>query len=96
FQQYDASRKAVILGSMKELGSQSEEEHRKLTFKIAESNFDRVFLIGTEFHLAYSDYPIFENAEAFTDYLKEQPLQGYTILIKGSRGNQLESIVPFL
>ena len=96
FQQYDASQKAVILGSMKELGSQSEEEHRKLAFKIAESNFDRVFLIGPEFYLAYSDYPIFENAESFTDYLKEQPLQGYTILIKGSRGNQLESIVPFL
>lgn len=96
FQQYQAPRKAAILGSMKELGAQSEEEHKKLAFNIAESNFDRVFLIGSEFHQANTDYPIFDTAEVFTDYLKEQPLQGYTILIKGSRGNQLESIVPFL
>ncbi|MDD4922297.1 MAG: UDP-N-acetylmuramoyl-tripeptide--D-alanyl-D-alanine ligase [Bacteroidales bacterium] len=96
FQQYDAPKKAVILGSMKELGAQSEAEHKELAFHIAESNFDRVFLIGDEFRQANSDYPIFENAAVFTDYLKEQPLLGYTILIKGSRGNQLESIVPFL
>jgi len=96
FQQYEAPKKAVILGSMKELGTQSEEEHKRLAFNIAESNFDRVFLIGSEFHQANTDYPIFENSDTFTDYLKEQPLQGYTILIKGSRGNQLESIVPFL
>lgn len=96
FQQYDAIRKAVILGSMKELGDQSEEEHKNLAFHLAENNFDRVFLIGSEFRHTNSDYPIFENAETFTDYLKEQPLQGYTILIKGSRGNMLEGIVPFL
>jgi len=96
FQQYNAPRKAVILGSMKELGTQSEEEHKSLAFKIAESNFDRVFLIGSEFHQTNSDYPIFDTVDIFTDYLKEQPMQGYTILIKGSRGNQLESVVPFL
>jgi UDP-N-acetylmuramoyl-tripeptide--D-alanyl-D-alanine ligase len=96
FRQYEAPKKAVILGSMKELGTQSLEEHKNLVFRIAESDFDRVFLIGNEFREANSDYPIFQNSEAFTDYLKEQPLQGYTILIKGSRGNQLESIVPFL
>lgn len=96
FQQYDAIRKAVILGSMKELGNQSEEEHKLLAFNIAENNFDRVFLIGNEFRQTNTDYPIFENSEAFINYLKEQPLQGYTILLKGSRGNQLESIVPYL
>ena len=96
FQQYNAPRKAVILGGMKELGNQSEEEHKRLACYIAESNFDRTFLIGDEFRQVNSDYPVFENAESFIDYLKEQPLQGYAILIKGSRVNQLESIVPFL
>ncbi|MDP4277584.1 MAG: UDP-N-acetylmuramoyl-tripeptide--D-alanyl-D-alanine ligase [Bacteroidota bacterium] len=96
FQEYEAPRKAVILGGMKELGSVSEEEHKRLAFHIAENNFDRVFLIGDEFKQANSDYPQFSNVEAFIDYLKEMPLQGYTILIKGSRINHLESIVPFL
>jgi len=96
FEQYVAPRKAVILGSMKELGELSEEEHKRLAFRLAEISFDRVFLIGPEFKNAGSDYPVFDNAEAFISYLEEQPIQGYTILIKGSRGNQLESLVPFL
>lgn len=96
FKDYEADRKAVILGSMKELGSISDEEHKRLAYHLAEANFDRVFLIGEEFRQANSDYPLFPDAEHFIDYLKEQPLEGYTILIKGSRGNHLESIVPFL
>jgi len=96
FKQYEATCKVAILGSMKELGNQSEEEHKLLAFNIAENNFDRVFLIGSEFRNTNTDYPIFETSESFINYLKEQPLQGYTILLKGSRGNQLESIVPYL
>ncbi len=96
FEQYEAPRKAVILGSMKELGELSEEEHKRLAFNVAEIGFDRVFLIGPEFKDAGSDYPVFDSAEKFIAYLEEQPIQGYTILIKGSRGNQLESLVPFL
>ncbi len=96
FEQYEAPRKAVILGSMKELGELSEEEHKRLAFHVAEISFDRVFLIGPEFKNAGSDYPVFDSAEKFIAYLEEQPIQGYTILIKGSRGNQLESLVPYL
>ena len=96
FEQYEAPRKAVILGSMKELGELSEEEHKRLAFHLAEISFDRVFLIGSEFKDAGSDYPVFDSAEKFIAYLEEQPIQGYTILIKGSRGNQLESLVPYL
>lgn len=96
FSDYDAPHKAVILGSMKELGNVSEEEHKRLAFHMAEANFDRVFLIGEEFKVANSDYPLFTDADHFIDYLREQPLEGYTILIKGSRGNHLESIVPYL
>jgi len=96
FALYDASKKAVILGSMKELGNQSEEEHKILTFHIAENDFDRVFLIGNEFESTNTDYPVYKDSEEFIAYLREQPLEGYTILLKGSRGNQLESLVPFL
>ncbi len=96
FKEYEAPRKALILGGMKELGTISNEEHKRLAYHIAEANFDRVFLIGEEFKEANSDYPLFTDADHFIDYLREQPLEGYTILIKGSRGNHLESIVPYL
>jgi UDP-N-acetylmuramoyl-tripeptide--D-alanyl-D-alanine ligase len=96
FEQYEAPRKAAILGSMKELGALSEEEHKRLVFNLSSAGFDRTFLIGAEFRNTGCDYPLFEHAEDFIMYLKAQPLEGYTILIKGSRGNQLESIVPYL
>ncbi len=96
FTQYEASSKAVILGSMKELGNQSREEHDKLVRTINTSGFDRVFLIGEEFLDVAGNFPVFSNTEQFTDLLKESPLEGYTILIKGSRGNRLETVIPFL
>jgi len=96
FTQYEAEKKGIILGSMKELGAQSLEEHDRLVRTITESGFDRVFLIGDEFRSISGDYPVFSNAEQFTNFLQSSPLEGYTILIKGSRGNRLESVVPFL
>lgn len=96
FTQYEASLKAVVLGSMKELGAQSREEHDRLVHAVIESGFDRVFLIGDEFLGVSGDFPVFSNTEAFTAYIKDAPLNGYTILIKGSRGNHLETVIPFL
>jgi len=96
FTQYKASSKAVVLGSMKELGAQSREEHDRLIHTVTESGFDRVFLIGDEFREITSEFPVFSNTEAFSAYIKDTPLAGYTILIKGSRGNKLESVIPFL
>lgn len=96
FTLYEATTKAVILGSMKELGDQSREEHELLIAAVNEAAFDRVFLIGDEFKAVPCDYPVFSNTEEFSNYIMDTPLAGYTILIKGSRGNQLETVIPFL
>lgn len=96
FQQYTAPQKAVILGGMKELGTQSEKEHRRVLCSLTESDFDRVLLVGAEFQLPENTFPVFEDIQALTTHLKEHPLKGFTILIKGSRSNRLETIVPEL
>jgi UDP-N-acetylmuramoyl-tripeptide--D-alanyl-D-alanine ligase len=96
FEQFDAPRKVVVLGSMKELGPLSNEEHKLLTSKLSSSSFDRVFLIGAEFRKTGTDFPIFENTDEFIAYLSEHPLKNYAILVKGSRGNRLEALIPYL
>ena len=96
FDQFDSKHKAVILGSMKELGSISLEEHKQLIYRLAQLNFERVFLIGSEFKEAGTDYPIFEHTGDLINLLKQQPLKGYDILVKGSRGNRLEDLIPYL
>jgi UDP-N-acetylmuramoyl-tripeptide--D-alanyl-D-alanine ligase len=96
FELYQAQRKAVILGSMKELGELSQEEHKQLTNKLSTSGFDRVFLIGSEFRQTGTDYPIYDNTGDFVEYLKVHPLSGYAVLVKGSRGNKLETLLPYL
>lgn len=95
FEQYDAPHKVVVLGSMKELGPLSEEEHKLLTNKLSSSSFDRVFLIGAEFRKTGTDFPIFENTDAFIAYLTDHPLHHCAILVKGSRGNRLEALIPY-
>lgn len=96
FTRYEADSKAVILGSMKELGEQSREEHERLVAAVVEASFDRVFLIGEEFRSVPCDYPIFNSTQEFSNYIIDTPLSDYTILIKGSRSNQLESLIPLL
>jgi UDP-N-acetylmuramyl pentapeptide synthase len=39
---------------------------------------------------------IFENTQTLIAYFQSHFIKGKTILIKGSRGNKLELIVPFL
>lgn len=93
------SPKMAILGEMKELGSYSEEEHRKIVEQLAAQAPDRVILIGkhfTDIQDIPSGWLLLPDTPALIRYLEEQPMEGYTILIKGSRGNQLEKAVNFL
>jgi UDP-N-acetylmuramoyl-tripeptide--D-alanyl-D-alanine ligase len=84
---------------MRELGKYSEEEHRKIMNILLRSKIDRVFLVGETFG-KLSGFPekwlIFQQTADLTDYLAQTEIKAYTILIKGSRSNQLEKIIEFL
>ncbi len=99
FSKMEISPKMLILGDMKELGAQSKEEHQKIITQIEQFNFDRVFLCGSEFSsfsVKHSDTHQFETKEDIIQYLKTAKIAGYNILIKGSRGMQLEKTIEFL
>jgi UDP-N-acetylmuramoyl-tripeptide--D-alanyl-D-alanine ligase len=85
-----------ILGAMRELGDYSHLEHQNIVNMLLERKADKVLLVGEEYKQTTAPYPIFDNVEALCEHLQKEPLSGYTILLKGSRSNQLEKVIPLL
>ncbi|MCD7971767.1 MAG: UDP-N-acetylmuramoyl-tripeptide--D-alanyl-D-alanine ligase [Candidatus Azobacteroides sp.] len=96
FSEMKVPAKAVVLGDMLELGEESKAEHRKMIVEIEKAGFKEVFLIGNEFSSIEHPFHYYGDTKAFIEYLKEHPLSGFTILIKGSRKWKLEEIIPYL
>ena len=88
-------RKVALLGDMRELGADAAAEHRKVVERLAGTE---AFLVGEEFTTAAAgtSLPVFPTSDALASYLKEHPLQGCTILVKGSRGIQMEKVIASL
>ena len=99
FARLQAARKMLILGDMFELGDDAPAEHLALGELIAKSNFDVVILAGK---LMQHALPALPNAYYFPDkfslhnWLVDHPQQHTHVLIKGSRGMGLETVVPYL
>ena len=94
-----ANRKAVILGDMYELGDESEAEHAALGKLIAEGKFDLVILAGKDMRYALEYLPkayYFPDKFSLHNWLMDNPMTDTYILVKGSRGMSLESVVPFI
>jgi UDP-N-acetylmuramoyl-tripeptide--D-alanyl-D-alanine ligase len=95
----NVSPKMVVLGEMRELGSYSEEEHRKITDLLSQNRLDKVILVGENF-LRLSSLPkeweVFPETDDLINYLTAANISGYTILLKGSRANQLEKALVCL
>ena len=85
-----------ILGAMRELGEYSHLEHQNIVNMRLERKADRVLLVGDEYKETTAPYPVFDNVEALYDYLQQHPISDCRILLKGSRSNQLEKIIPLL
>ena len=85
-----------ILGAMRELGDYSHTEHQNIVNMLLERRSDTVLLVGDEYRETTAPYPIFANVDELCEHLKAQPISGCTILIKGSRSNKLEKILPLL
>ena len=89
--------KVLVLGDMRELGNQAESEHRAILDKIETLGFRQVFLVGDVFGSVNENrYKAFPNVRNLVAYLQEHPINKGVILVKGSRGIQLEEIVPIL
>ena len=85
-----------VLGAMRELGTYSHLEHQNIVNMLLERKADMVYLIGPEWRETTAPYTIFDTTEQFIDYLKAHPITNARVLVKGSRSNKLETILPLL
>jgi UDP-N-acetylmuramoyl-tripeptide--D-alanyl-D-alanine ligase len=91
-------RKIAVLGGMRELGSEGPAAHRELAALAAGMKFDRLFFFGEE--LAGS--PANGTASWTGDFgrlaesVSGAVRAGDLVLLKGSRGLELERLLPFL
>jgi len=93
------SPKVLIVGDMLELGPESATEHRKLGELIAGQPIENVFLCGKEMKAAAAVNPAFhyfETKSELENYLKQTPVTNSHLLIKGSRGMGLETLLELL
>jgi UDP-N-acetylmuramoyl-tripeptide--D-alanyl-D-alanine ligase len=91
-----ATSKVVILGDMFELGKESLQEHQAIVGLATSCTFNETFFIGEHFYQTKSEGKQFKTYQEFEDYLKKNPLENQSILIKGSRGMRLERILEFI
>ena len=93
FAAFNAPGKILILGDMFELGDESHKEHQAIADLINKFSWEGVYLIGKDFSQVKSSAPIFASVEEFIKWFSQHPLQNATMLLKGSRGMQMERIL---
>ena len=99
FTKLKADKKMVILGDMLELGEDAPAEHLALGKLVASGSFDLVILAGPLMKDALPALPkafYFPDKFSLHNWIMDHPQQDTHILIKGSRGMGLESVVQFL
>jgi len=101
FNELKVAKKMVILGDMFELGEKTIEEHEALGKLLATCDFDKILLIGSFMENALKELPMmkvlyFPDKFGLHTWLKDYPQNNTHILVKGSRGMGLESVLPFL
>ena len=90
--------KLVILGDMLELGDDTEKEHHQLIELLEKRSLANVYLVGDIFSKVnqVDHFKTFNNADEVIDELEKKEVKNHYILIKGSRGIQLEKVVEKL
>lgn len=94
--------KVALLGEMRELGEDSVAEHIAIVEKVKGMDIAKVCYVGEEFRKALEAAGMAENAMWFESseklalYLSENRLDGALVLVKGSRGIQMEKTIPQL
>ena len=100
--------KLALLGDMRELGEASVEEHKNIVRKLIASGL-KSYLVGEEFGKALAELGIvpgedahilgcFPSSDALAEFISGRKIEfsNATVLVKGSRGIQMEKALPEL
>lgn len=101
FAALQAEHKAVLLGDMLELGEDSIAEHVRIAAMALDSGFETVCFVGAEFRKAVGQLSgtqarVFDTSAHLASWLSEHQLEGFSCLIKGSRGTRMEKVIETL
>lgn len=99
FAESEGDYKVAILGDMFELGEDAPKEHEAIGKLTADLAFDEVHLCGKLMEFAKLGNPkahYWSGKEALKAHLENHPLSNANVLIKGSRGMSLETLLENL
>ena len=99
--------KIVCLGDMLELGVESQEEHQKVVRRVMELAPAEAVLVGDEFAAACTSlgipsdgcpvkFSLFGHSSDAAQYVRSRAFAGCAVLVKGSRGTRMETVIPEL
>ena len=86
----------VILGDMFELGTQTASAHQEILNLVVETNVEDILVVGKYFFKTQTQDPrvqYFSTLEEIKNFLIQNPFDKSDILIKGSRGMTLETLL---
>ena len=102
FEMSSASSKLALLGMMGELGEDSLAEHAALVRRLVSEGFPSI-LVGDEFRNAIDkvggkalEIKWFPDSASLAGYLAENPVKDTLVLVKGSRSQAMEKVIPVL
>lgn len=97
FARMKTPEKIAILGDMRELGNDSLTLHQHIVNLVGELGLNAIF-VGDTFHQCQipSTLQSHNQIEELATRLSHQPIQNATILLKGSRGMKMETLIQFL
>lgn len=98
FRRISSNNALLILGDMKELGKDSENEHSIIISLVKELGFNKVFLVGEELLKADIDksFSHFSDVEELISYINTHEVKNHKILVKGSNSIHLEKLKNIL
>ena len=98
FKKTNYKNKMIIVGDMFELGKDSNHYHQEIINRLEKINDCIIYIVGEYFYKTkHSDrIESFSTTKELINNLSKINISNYSILIKGSRGMQLEKIIEFI
>jgi UDP-N-acetylmuramoyl-tripeptide--D-alanyl-D-alanine ligase len=94
FAKQDFNHKVLLLGAMMEMGEESITEHEQLIQLIKQYNWKSVVLVGGDFEKINHNFFFFKTSTEAAIWFNNQNFENTAILVKGSRGTQMEKVLP--